>query len=187
MKSQSFFLGDNMKTKMTFIILFFIVLVELAVANSYLDDFREKELHDTQLPTDCVQQANLIKITDAVYYTYSDINEELLTLKLAGINTECVATAKFCLREAANHFVQNIFLESDDHYIYYCKNDYDDEALIWIKHRDVYYLLNLLLLYNQFAFVEGNSVLFEPYLERYRHLETKDSQKILVNKLGESD
>lgn len=176
-----------MKTKMTLITLFLFFLIEFVFANSYLDDFREKSLHDTALPTDCVHRANLIKITDAVYYTCSDLNEELLTLKLAGINTECVATAKFCLREAANHFVQNIFLESDDNTIYYCKNDYDDEALIWIKHRDVYYLLNLLLLYNQFAFIEGNSVLFEPYLNRYRHVETKDSQKIFVNKLGESD
>ncbi len=185
MENQSFILGEIMKYKFLFLLLL-IALFSTAFSNRYLENFKSDNLHDTVLPTECIVKAELVQIVDAVFYTVSDSNNNKLTLKLAGINTECVSTAKFCLREAANHFAQSLFLFSDDEYVYYCKNE-DNHALVWFKYNNDYYLFNLLLLVNDFAFLEGESVLFQPFFEKYNNNNEEDEKTTLKNKLGEID
>jgi len=58
--------------------------------------------------------------------------------------------------------------------------------LVWFKYNDDYYLFNLLLLVNDFAFIEGESALFQPFLEKYNNIEEVE-KTILKNKLGELD
>ncbi|MFW6248295.1 MAG: hypothetical protein ACOC4J_00830 [Bacteroidota bacterium] len=161
-------------------------MVTFVFSNVYLENFKKNNLYDPVLPNDAIQKEELISITDAVFYTIADLNGNILTLKLAGINTECISTAKFCLREAANHFAQKIFLTSDDPNIYYQKEEMNNDALVWIKYKGSYYLLNLLLLYNEFAFIEGDSDLFEPYLERLNQIKEKEEESTLNNKFGDS-
>ena len=170
------------------VLLTLMVILSLtsAFSNRYFEDFQNQNLHDVVLPNTAIQKAELIKITDAIFYSVSDEEENIITLKLAGVYTECISTAKFCLREAANHFAHNLFLDSDDQFIYYQKSDSNNHALIWIKYQDMFYLLNLILLYNDFAFLEDESVLFEPYLERLNRLEEKEEPNTLNNMFGDS-
>jgi len=184
MENQSFILGEIMKNNILFLLLL-TGIFSTTFSNVYLDTFKNDNLHDTILPTTCTQKAELVQIVDAVFYTITDSEGNKSTLKLAGINTECVSTAKFCLREAANHFAQSLFSLSEDDDVYYCKNE-ENDALVWFKYNDDYYLFNLLLLVNDFAFIEGESALFQPFLEKYNNIEEVE-KTILKNKLGELD
>lgn len=163
-----------------------LLIVTTAFSNRYFEAFQQQNLHDVVLPSDDIQKAELIKITDAIFYSVSDEQENVSTLKLAGLYTECISTAKFCLREAANNFAQNLFLDSDDQYIYYQKKPHNNEALIWIKYQDSFYLMNLILLFNDFAFLEGESTFLNPYLERLNELEGKEETNSLNNMFGDS-
>jgi len=173
--------------RISFLLTFMALLIVTSTfSNRYFDAFQQQNLQDVVLTSVDIQKAELIKITDAIFYSVSDEQGNVSTLKLAGIYTECISTAKFCLREAANNFAQNLFLDSDDQYIYYQKSDANNDALIWIKYQDSFFLLNLILLYNDFAFIEGESNLLKPYLERLNKLEGKEETNSLNNMFGDS-
>ncbi len=164
------------------LVLLFLFVAGLVFSNTFFNTFKEKGLSDEKLP-EGVMTSSVIKVSDAVFYSFLDETSHPYVLKLSGINTECISSAKFCLREAANHFVQNLLNVSGEE-LYFVKEG-KDNALIWMKYEEGYYLLNLMLLYYDYAFIEGESELLAPYLERYDKIEAKENG--FVNVLGDHD
>jgi hypothetical protein len=128
----------------------------------------------------------LIQVSDAIFYTIKDETAEGVTLKLAGINTECIAAAKFCLRQAANNFVYTLLDACDSQTVYFIRKTDSDNALVWIKYEEDYYLLNLMLLFHGYAFIEGETEMLEPYLLRYDQIDIEEETG-MKNILGGND
>ncbi|HPR96489.1 MAG TPA: hypothetical protein PK466_09170 [Thermotogota bacterium] len=160
-----------------------LLITPIVFSNTFFHNFKENGLHDEQIPDEATA-VKIINISDAVYYSFSNGDSDPCVLKLSGINTECSASAKFCIREAANHFVHELLKDAEEE-LYVLREKDPSKALIWLKYEGSYYLINLLLLFYDYAFVEGASDLLVPYFERYDKIEAQG--EVLKNTLGDRD
>jgi len=136
----------------------------------------------TPVPAEA-KQAELFKVSEAVFYTIEMPDETKTTLLLAGVDTECVPTAKFCLKEAANHFIQNFLNSINSETVYYIKDGETEEALIWVKKGGNDYLINLLLIANEFAIVKADLGLLEPHYNEYLKIK-EEKTPVMEKQLG---
>ena len=164
----------------------FTLFITCIFSNTFFQNFKDKNLHDATIPYENFSNSELIQVSDALFYTVKDETSEGITLKLAGIYTECISAAKFCLREAANNFVKNLLDACDSETIYFIRETDSDDALVWIKYEEDYYLLNLMLLFYDYAFIEGETEMIEPYLLRYDQIDIEEETG-MKNILGDND
>lgn len=165
----------------------FITLSSILLSNIFFLNYKNNDLQEKTIPYENYSVGELVQVVDAVFYTLKDENSDIILLELAGVYTECISSAKFCVQQAANTFVQTLVKESDDGHVYYVKDENSDDALIWVKHDDEFYLINLFLIFNKYAFEKDEkSELLRVYMQRYNELSAPENG-ILNTTLGGSD